>query len=72
MTMAKNTPANQVLGIFAKEPALGQVKTRLAQETSAEWAQQAAQAFLEDWLDRLASIQTRRVIAYAPASAAAS
>lgn len=58
-----------VLGVFAKEPLAGQVKTRLAQSTSAEWAQRVSRAFLEDSLDRFARIEAYRVIAYSPASA---
>lgn len=56
----------RVLGIFAKRPMPGQVKTRLAAETSPEWAAQVAGAFLGDTLTRLATCDADRVIAYAP------
>jgi rSAM/selenodomain-associated transferase 1 len=58
-----------ILGIFAKEPIAGQVKTRLARDTSADWAQRVAEAFLADSLGRFCSIPTLRVIAYAPSNA---
>jgi rSAM/selenodomain-associated transferase 1 len=60
-----NAPA-AVLGVFAKEPRPGQVKTRLAAATSPEWAARVAAAFLEDTLDRLTRIDARRVLAHAP------
>ena len=58
-----------VLGIFAKQPIAGQVKTRLARDTSAEFAQRVAEACLADSLDRLAAVDARRVIAYAGSAA---
>jgi uncharacterized protein len=58
-----------VLGVFAKQPVPGQVKTRLAGDTSPEFASEVAAAFLADWLDRLASIDARRVLVFAPAGA---
>jgi rSAM/selenodomain-associated transferase 1 len=57
------------LGVFAKWPVPGQVKTRLAAATSADWAAKVAMAFLLDTLDRLAIIEARRILAYAPAKA---
>lgn len=62
---------NRVLGLFAKLPQPGQVKTRLAAETSPEWAAQVARAFLLDMLDRLSVIPARRILAFAPAEAGA-
>ena len=59
----------RALGIFAKQPILGQVKTRLTAATSDQWAQQVAQAFLEDSLDRFGPVDAARIIAYAPAEA---
>lgn len=59
-------PAARVLGVFAKQPVAGAVKTRLAVATSAEWAERVAAAFLHDTLDRLATIEARRVLAFAP------
>jgi len=57
---------SRVVGLFAKRPVPGQVKTRLAADTSPEWAAAVASAFLLDTLDRLAAIDARRVLAYAP------
>jgi uncharacterized protein len=63
--------SERVLGVFAKQPILGQAKTRLAAATSDQWAQQVAQALLEDSLDRFSAIEATRVIAYAPVEARA-
>jgi rSAM/selenodomain-associated transferase 1 len=57
---------SKILGVFAKQPIAGQVKTRLAEATSPEWAQCAAAAFLEDSLDRFSQIEADRTIVYAP------
>ena len=59
----------RVLGLFAKRPEPGQVKTRLAASTSPAWAAQVAAAFLHDTLDLLARVEARRVLAFAPADA---
>jgi rSAM/selenodomain-associated transferase 1 len=58
----------RTLGLFAKRPAPGQVKTRLAAATSAEWAARVAEAFLLDLLEALASFDARKVLAFAPPS----
>ena len=58
-----------VLGLFAKWPEAGQVKTRLAGSTSPEFAAAVAGAFLDDSLERLAQVPARRVLAFAPAEA---
>jgi rSAM/selenodomain-associated transferase 1 len=64
------TPSGErVLGVFAKEPRPGQVKTRLAADTSAEWAARVALAFLQDLLDRLTAVNATRVLAFTPTSA---
>jgi uncharacterized protein len=61
---------DRILGVFAKLPVAGQVKTRLAEATSPEWAERAAHAFLEDSLDRFAQITgISRSIVYTPATA---
>ena len=60
----------QVLGIFGKHPTPGEVKTRLAAATSPAWAAQVAGAFLRVTLDRFAEVGDRRVLAFAPLSAA--
>src|SRR5437867_1280182 len=59
----------RVLGLFAKEPRPGQVKTRLAAATSPEWAASVAEAFLRDVVQRLTNVAVRRVLAFAPATA---
>jgi rSAM/selenodomain-associated transferase 1 len=61
-----NLDNRRILGIFAKWPAPGQVKTRLAAATTPQWAARVAAAFLADTLDRLAVVQARRVMVYAP------
>ncbi len=61
------TAAAHTLGVFAKRPVPGAVKTRLAAETSPEWAASVAAAFLHDTLDRLATVEARRVLVFAPA-----
>jgi rSAM/selenodomain-associated transferase 1 len=59
-----------VLGVFAKQPLAGAVKTRLAAATSPAWAAQVAAALLADTLQRAATVPVERVIAFAPADAA--
>ena len=59
------------LGLFAKRPQPGRVKTRLAAATSPEWAAAVAEAFLRDTLDRLTAVAARRVLAFAPPDARA-
>lgn len=66
-----NPGDNRVLGIFAKQPVPGQVKTRLAAETSPAWAAEVARAFLRDTLERMSGVAARRVLAFAPADAEA-
>jgi rSAM/selenodomain-associated transferase 1 len=63
MLQAEREP---VLGIFAKQPLPGAVKTRLAKDTSPEFAARVAEAFLLDTLGRLRRIEARRVVAFAP------
>jgi rSAM/selenodomain-associated transferase 1 len=58
---------SDILGLFAKWPCPGQVKTRLAAETSPEFAARVAGAFLHDSLQRLTLINARRVLVFAPA-----
>jgi rSAM/selenodomain-associated transferase 1 len=62
----------RVLGLFAKWPQPGQVKTRLAAVASPEWAAQVAEAFLHDTVDRLAAVPVRRVLVFTPPTAEAS
>jgi rSAM/selenodomain-associated transferase 1 len=61
----------RVLGLFAKEPRPGRVKTRLAAESSADWAAQVAAAFLHDLVDRLAGVEARRMLVFSPPDAGA-
>jgi rSAM/selenodomain-associated transferase 1 len=58
-----------VLGLFAKWPAAGAVKTRLASHFGADWAARVAEAFLRDTLLRLKSVAARRVVVFSPAEA---
>jgi rSAM/selenodomain-associated transferase 1 len=62
---------SNLLGIFAKQPAAGQVKTRLAQATSVEWAGRVAEALLGDTLDRFSAVAGHRAVVFAPVEAAA-
>jgi rSAM/selenodomain-associated transferase 1 len=59
----------RALGLFAKWPRPGVVKTRLAAATSAPWAADVAQAFLRDAVRRLTKVDARRVLVYSPADA---
>jgi uncharacterized protein len=61
--------AANVLGIFAKWPAPGRVKTRLGAATSPAWAAQVAGAFLRDTLERTKAVAARRLLAFEPADA---
>ena len=58
-----------VLGIFAKEPRPGGVKSRLAATIGPERAAQVYDAFLRDLLERLRDFKARRAVAYSPPSA---
>jgi rSAM/selenodomain-associated transferase 1 len=58
-----------LLGIFAKEPVAGTVKTRLAAQTSPAFAAAVAEAFLADTLARMQPLPVRKMIVYAPADA---
>jgi rSAM/selenodomain-associated transferase 1 len=59
----------RVLGLFAKWPTGGAVKTRLAADPG--HAARVARALLLDTLDRLAHIDARRVLAFDPPAAEA-
>lgn len=58
-----------VLGMFAKWPTPGCVKSRLAAETSPHWAATVARAFLLDLLERCAALPVRRILAFTPIEA---
>jgi len=59
------------LGLFAKRPLPGQVKTRLGAATSLALAAELATAFLLDLTERLAMLDVHRVLAFAPREAEA-
>src|SRR5262249_54933466 len=59
----------RVLGLFAKRPEPGQVKTRLAAATSAAGAARVAAALLHDTLDRLSTVNAHRVLVFDPPDA---
>jgi rSAM/selenodomain-associated transferase 1 len=63
------TSSDRILGLLAKWPTPGQVKTRLAAETSPEWAARVANAFLVDTVERLGEIEARRILVFAPSEA---
>jgi uncharacterized protein len=58
--------AQRILGVFAKRPLPGMVKTRLAAETSPHFAAQLAEAMLRDTLRRVCSVNARRILAFSP------
>jgi uncharacterized protein len=60
-------PGRRTLGLFAKQPVPGQVKTRLAAATDPTWAAAVADAFLRDLVERLKAVTAERVLAFAPA-----
>jgi uncharacterized protein len=62
---------SDVLGVFAKAPRPGQVKTRLAAATSPEFAARVAAAFLHDTVTRLQGVAAERHLVYTPDNAAA-
>jgi uncharacterized protein len=61
--------AGKVLGVFAKWPVPGLVKTRLAAESSSAWAAEVAAAFLRDTLDRASGVDALRILAFEPSAA---
>jgi uncharacterized protein len=63
---AKKVNPGKALGVFAKRPRAGEVKTRLAAATSAAWAARVAEACLADTLSRLATVEARRYLVFAP------
>jgi len=62
-------PARRVLGLFAKQPKPGAVKTRLGAGPTHDWGARVARAFLLDTLVRLSTVAVRRVLAFTPADA---
>jgi uncharacterized protein len=59
----------RVLGLFAKQPTPGAVKTRLGAGPTADWGARVARAFLLDALTRFSAVAVRRVLAFTPADA---
>jgi rSAM/selenodomain-associated transferase 1 len=59
----------RVLGVFAKEPRPGQVKTRLAAAIGPDQAARMYECFLRDFLPRLVEIRAHRLLVYAPRKA---
>jgi uncharacterized protein len=59
----------RVLGLFAKWPEPGRVKTRLAAATSPAFAADVALAFLRDLTERFGAVADRRVLVFAPTDA---
>jgi rSAM/selenodomain-associated transferase 1 len=68
--MAASSISSRVLGLFAKWPTPGAVKTRLSPVDPA-WGARVAEAFLRDSLHRLEAVEARRVLVFAPAQRAA-
>jgi uncharacterized protein len=66
---AQADPSSRVLGVFAKWPRPGAVKTRLGGD--ARWQACVARAFLLDTLGRLSAVPARRVVAFDPPEAEA-
>lgn len=60
-----------LLGIFAKHPVPGRVKTRLAAGVGARRAAELSAAFIEDLADRFRRTAERRVLCYSPEEDAA-
>lgn len=59
------------LGVFAKLPTPGQVKTRLATAIGPDAAATVYEAMLRDVVRRLQAVRARRVLVYTPASGGA-
>jgi rSAM/selenodomain-associated transferase 1 len=68
--LSKQPDADRVLGLFAKWPAPGMAKTRLA-GADPDWGARVARAFLLDSLGRLSAVPGKRLLACTPADAAA-
>ena len=60
-----------VLGMFAKHPVAGLVKTRLAADVGDETAARLSAAFIADLAERFLDAADRRVLCYAPGDSAA-
>jgi uncharacterized protein len=60
-----------ILGLFARHPQPGRVKTRLAADVGDDAAASIYAAFVGDLLERFRDVGDRRIVGYAPADAAA-
>jgi rSAM/selenodomain-associated transferase 1 len=69
MSIMTSSSSSRVLGLFAKRPEPGYVKTRLAASVGAEPAARIAAAFLADTVQRLTQVDAQRILAYSPADA---
>ena len=58
-----------MLGLFAKAPRPGQVKTRLAAAVSNDWAAVVAGVFLLDTIQRLTKVEAQRSLYFSPPDA---
>ena len=58
--------SQRVLGLFAKAPRPGQVKTRLAAAVSTDWAAAVAEAFLHDTIHRILTVEARLTLYFSP------
>ena len=58
---------DRVLGLFAKWPSPGAVKTRLSAGGDPAWGARVAHAFLLDAMQRFAFVDAHRVLAFTPA-----
>lgn len=58
--------AQRILAVFAKWPAPGRAKSRLAAATSPEFATQVADALFDDTLERWSQYNATKVLAYTP------
>ena len=58
----------RTLGIFAKQPVPGRVKTRLAADWGNDRAAELYECFVRDLLEKFAAIGDRRVIGFAPST----
>jgi len=65
----ESLPNARILALFAKQPRVGSVKTRLAAASSANLAALFAEAFLLDLLDRFATTAAERFLVFTPADA---
>jgi rSAM/selenodomain-associated transferase 1 len=58
--------SGRVLGVFAKWPSPGTVKSRLTREDVPTWSARLACAFLLDTIQRLSRLSARRVLVFDP------